>query len=120
MPVVQRQTGISASTASSFLSLDIGLFHTCSAIRPPSPSLILTKAATSPFIRASKPSIAGGRASGSCLGVTALVADGSAVPDDVDTAATDGTPFVVAFGPTAEEAISSRREVAASSLRKKN
>ena len=120
MHVIQRQTRISVSTVLFFRSLFVRISHTCSAIRPPSPSLMLTKAATSPFISPSKPSIAGGRASGSCFGITALAADGSAESDDIDTAVTAGNPFGVAFGPTAEVAMSSRREVAASSLRRKD
>ena len=90
----------------------------CSATKPPIPSLIVTKTATSAFIKASNPSIIGGKASGSCLGVVARLEDGSTASVEEEVAADAGTPLEEVFGSVADEAMSSKREVAASRLQK--
>ena len=104
---------------SLIVALTIGicpLYITCSAMSPPNPSLLLTNASTSPFMSASNPSIEGSRGSGSCLGVGVLLVCGSKDPVVLAAVLAAEVPFVDAVGSGEEEAISSSRDVAASSL----
>ena len=89
---------------------------TCSATRPPSCSLMLTKVFTSPFSKPSKLSMEGGSGSGTCFGVVSFPLGRSGALEVVAATALVGTPFVEAEESLGTDAISSKREVAASSL----
>ena len=93
--------------------------RTCSSTRPPTLLLAVTKAVTSSSISLSKSSIERGTGSGG-EGAGASIAVAAAAPPPAPTAAIpaiEGCPFACGEAPSTVEAMSSSRDVAASSLR---